>query len=843
MKNAGINGGFRAVMGPRPGILADGSPRQVSRRSRRAVIRRSKRSLLIGAMQMSTLMGAAACRSLPVRFPPRIKVSRMPFASLRHFGICLGLSLCALHGALVTAAESETGEQIYRRLCVDCHGAKGEGTEEYRTPLLGDRSIPDLARLIAKTMPKDEAEQCVGEDADKVAAYIYDAFYSPAAQARNNPPRVELSRLTVRQYRHTVSDLVGSFRNEGNWNAELGLKAEYYKEKRFRREDRIIERIDPQVNFDFGLSNPAPEKYDGNDFSIRWEGSVQAPETGIYDFVVRTEHATRLWINDNQRPLIDAWVKSGNDTEYRESIFLLGGRVYPLKLEFSKAKQGVDDKKQAKPTQASIALLWKLPHRAVEVIPARYLRSQRFPETFVVQTPFPPDDRSVGYERGTSVSKAWDTATTDAALETADFIVKRLNELAGTRDDAEDRQAKAREFCQRFAERAFRRPLSDEQRELFINQQFDKAPDVESAVKRVVLLVLKSPRFLYQTIDTDQYAVAERLAWALWDSLPDQNLRDAAKSGQLQSREQVVQQAERLAAHPRAQAKLRDFFVQWLRLDHMTEISKDPQGYPEFNVELATDLRNSLDMFVEEVIASEASDFRELLLADSLYLNGRLAKFYGADLPPDAPFTKVALEAGERAGVLSHPYLLAGFAYTATSSPIHRGVFVARSVLGRSLRPPPEAVSPLAPDLHADLTTRERVALQTSAESCMSCHEMINPLGFALEKFDAVGRLRKEEKSKPVDATGHYETRSGERTNFNGVRELATFLAASEETHEAFVAQLFHYLVKQPIGAYGQDQLPELRRHFAENHFKMRRLMVDIGVTAALETPPPPGGP
>ena len=115
--------------------------------------------------------------------------------------------------------------------------------------------------------------------------------------------------------------------------------------------------------------------------------------------------------------------------------------------------------------------------------------------------------------------------------------------------------------------------------------------------------------------------------------------------------------------------------------------------------------------------------------ADYVYLNGRLAQLYGANLSADAPFQKVTLEQGERAGLLSHPYLMSSFAYTATSSPIHRGVFIARSVLGRVLRPPPEAVAPLAPDLHPDLTTRQRVAIQTQPESCRSCHGMINPLG------------------------------------------------------------------------------------------------------------------
>src|SRR5205823_479800 len=195
-------------------------------------------------------------------------------------------------------------------------------------------------------------------------------------------------------------------------------------------------------------------------------------------------------------------------------------------------------------------------------------------------------------------------------------------------------------------------------------------------------------------------------------------------------------------------------------------------------------------------------------------------------LPADAPFQKVSLKSGERAGVLTHPLLLAHLAYTSTSSPIHRGVFVARNVLGVSLRPPPDAFTPLAPDLHPTLNTRERITLQTSPRACMSCHNVINPLGFTLENYDAIGRFRDREKGKPVDASGSFVTRSGEAKKFKGVRDLARFLAGSDEAHEAFVARLFHHLVRQPVLAYGPDKLAELRRFFAENDYNMRRLIV-----------------
>src|SRR5262249_3590757 len=254
---------------------------------------------------------------------------------------------------------------------------------------------------------------------------------------------------------------------------------------------------------------------------------------------------------------------------------LLGGRAYPLRLEFSKAKQGVDDSKKfvgpPQPIPASVALAWKLPRRAAEAIPSRYLSPHRQPEAFVVTTPFPPDDRSFGWERATTISKAWDQATTDAAIEAAGYVAAKLDELAGlgpasrepgpgsgnpaeirfdarpgSRVSAADREKKLREFAAAFVERAFRRLLTDDQRRRYVESQFTKAGDPEAAVKRVVLLALKSPRFLYRELDggRDAYDIASRLSFGLWDSLPDQELLEAAAAGQLATRDQVIRQAE-----------------------------------------------------------------------------------------------------------------------------------------------------------------------------------------------------------------------------------------------------------------------------------------------------------
>lgn len=741
-----------------------------------------------------------------------------------------------------------SGEQVFHDQCARCHGKGGEGTpDNYPDPLAGDKSVAQLTNYIHESMPDDADEKCSAEDAAKVAAYIYDAFYSADARTRNKPARVELSRLTVRQHENAIADIIGSFRPAVEWGTERGLHAEYYNSREPKGDARKIERTDLEVHFDWGQSSPDPEKLDAQEFSAKWRGSVLAPDTGSYEFIVRTEHAFRLYVNDLDVPLIDAWVQSGSDTEQRGEIRLLGGRLYALRLEFSRAKLGVKDKEKAKQKKAefrpnahsSVSLEWKRPNHTPEVIAARFLSTNVAPPLFVLQTRFPPDDRSVGYERGTAISKAWDEATTEAAIETAGYVAAHIKDLSGANPSKPADEPILRKFSTMFAEQAFRRPLSDEQVQFYVNHQFDSAPDLITAVKRVVLLVLKSPRFLYREIDGtpgDQFDTAARLSFGLWDSVPNRELISVARKRELGNRAQIVAQLERMLPDLRTRSKLREFLLIWLKASQPRDLSKDPKVFADFTADVASDLRTSLELSLDDVLDTPSSDYRQLMLSDSFWFNGRLANVYGVEMPPDAPFQKIGFEPNHRAGVLSHPYLLASLSYNDTSSPIHRGVFLTRSVMGRVLRPPAMAVAPTPADLNANLNTRERVAQQTQPEACQGCHAMINPLGFTMENFDAIGRFRDSEKNRPIDSTGSYLTHTGELEKFKGLKDVAAFVAASEESQTAFVKQLFHHAIKQPIFAYGPNELHDLQQQFAKENLNIHKLLVDIVASSAAPT-------
>lgn len=754
---------------------------------------------------------------------------------------------------IIAQVPEHPGAVIYKKLCVDCHGPHGEGVKgKYDEPLHGNRTVEALSKRIARTMPDDDVGACVGEDAKRVSDYIYDAFYSPKAFARLQPPEFDVARLTIAQYRASVADLVGRFRPgfDKPPGPERGLKAHYSglaiekpttdvappaekppvkkDDKQKKQPDKTrFDRSDAQVNFSFAAGSPDPEKIGPEEFNIRWEGSIIAEETGMYEFIVKSENGVRLWLNDPKATLIDGWVSSGSEVrEMKKSLFLLGGRSYPLMLEFFKFKEKT----------ASVKLEWKPPHGVVEIIPQHNLSHDRLRELMVVKTTFPADDRSAGYERGTGVSKDWDQATTEAALDVAAHVDLHLDELSGTKANAPDRVEKLKLFARRFAEAAFRQPLTEKDAQRFIDRQFQAVKTPEMAIKRVVLFTLKSPRFLYPDLPEpgppNDYEVATRLALTLWDSIPDQALLKAAAEGKLRTHDQITAQAGRMIVDPRTKAKLSGFFHHWLELERAETISKDPKSFPNFDAAVLADLRTSLNLFLDEVVWSEHSDYRELLQADYLFLNERLAKLYGKTVSGDA-FQRVSFDPKQRAGVVTHPYLLSAFASSKQTSPIHRGVFLTRNIVGMTLKAPPMAVAFEDAKFDAHLTMREKITELTKNNSCMGCHRTINPLGFSLENYDAIGRWQTKENDKPINAVTTFATDEGETIKLTGARDLVKFAVEHPDGHRAFIHQLFQHTAKQAVNVYGPDTLEDLRQSFTASGFNIRKLLADIATIAA----------
>ena len=778
------------------------------------------------------------------------------------------------------AALLKRGKAVYALQCAECHGDKGQGVKDvYPKPLIGDESLSSLTRRIEETMPEGNPEACVGEEAAAVARYVYDTFYSPQARAAAlSQLKPQLQRLTVGQFRRSVADLVGSFRRDYDkpYTQKRGLTmritGRHPSEKDKNNQKKWIGRqlADSEPFIEIADKSPWDDLDRAERISATWTGAFMAEATGEYEFVFRTPNGFRVWFNavgGEASPRIDGTVVSGEGIrEEKFSAYLIAGTAYPIRLEW-----GVG----AKEPQGSFEMLYKPPAGPLQRVPARVLIPQTTPKVVLIATPFPPDDASLGYERGTAISAAWHEAVVQAAMEVAAQVGDDLNALAGTKADDPQRAEKIRKFCDEFVTRALRRPLDDAMRKQFIELPFASTDNADLAARRVVLLTLCSARFLYPEAGVEQpddYTVASRLALYLWDSLPDASLREAAARGELTSPEAILGQARRMLNDRRAKAKLDEFFLHWLQLERAVNVDKDGEVFPEFDGALLADLRVSLQKFIDHVVWSEKSDYRELLQANYLFLNDRLSKVYGvqpaaadeaakADAakaeneqpaeeakdkeakdaqgkqkesqPTGDDFELVELKDEPRSGVLTHPYLLTVLAYRDNTSPIHRGVFLTRNVVGRQLKAPPNAIE--FNDTHFDpnLTMREKVTLFTSDSACMACHSTINPLGFSLENFDGLGRFRTAERGKPINAESDFPADDGSNVRLRGPRDVAQLAVQSPLSRRAFVRQLFQHTVKDDTTSFSPQLLDELESQFAKSDAHIRNILSVLAAKAA----------
>ena len=735
--------------------------------------------------------------------------------------------------ALVLQAGAKDGKAIYMEHCASCHGDKGQGVaDEYDEALVGKKSITSLTKYIHKSMPEDNEDAVIDDDARAVSEYMYHAFYSPEAQAKLKPVRKDLLRRTQHQHRRALSDLVASFRGNNHLGDKNGLHARYFnKEKMNNQKGKLVERTDTWIGFDI-KSDHKIDKLNPNAFSINWSGSLLPPETGSYNFRISTPNGARLWLNNTDQrsdPLVDAWVSSNNKMRSVEkSIFLLGGHSVSLYLDYVSYKE----------KESSIRFEWKPPHGTWQPIPQRYLFPKRSQIVAIPSTPFPADDASMGYERGSSISKAWREAVTNSAIEITNHIFEDIDRLARTKVSDKDRHNKLREFCAAMAERAFARPLTAERRNRYVDGIFDQSKnDTDAALKRSLLLTFTSPYFLYPDLNVnaegkpDQFTLASKLSLALWDSIPDRTLLDAARNGHLANDNQINQRIDRMIGDPRSKEKLHRFYFNWLNLAEKDDLKKDGKAFPGFDQNVIADLRTSLTLFIEQIVWSEKSDYRQLFLSGDLPMNKRLAEFYEIEAPKWG-FANVPAKK-HRAGLFTHPYILSAFSYHNQTSPIHRGVYLSRNVLGRFLKPPPNAIEFKDADFKPDLTMREKVTEITKDNSCMSCHSIINPVGFGLEHYDAVGRFRTHEKKKPINSTSDYPTEDDKTVRINGAPDLAKLAVESPGAHRAFIKHLFHHLVQQPTNSFGFTTMDKLHEDFTKNNFNIRHLVKTIAKTSA----------
>ena len=337
---------------------------------------------------------------------------------------------------------------------------------------------------------------------------------------------------------------------------------------------------------------------------------------------------------------------------------------------------------------------------------------------------------------------------------------------------AADAECRAR-FIREFGLKAFRRPLSQPEVERYATLFADEAGRTRTrkfldGAEIVVEAMLQSPNFLFRAERGGpgrQYEIASRLAYFLWDSMPDAELFEDAAQGKLGTPAEIDKQTRRMLADSRAHQSVDEFAAEWLRFDRLLTSVKDRRQYPQFSAELAKSMTEETGRLIDDAVWNDRN-FTTIFTADYAFVSSELASLYGLPAPA-AEFTRVAFPAdSDRAGIIGEATFLALTSKPGETSPTARGVFVREQFLCQRVPDPPPGTNNNLPPVTEDkpVTNRERMSAHATQQPCAGCHQLMDPIGFGLEKFDAVGARRDQlklmfHKRHDDDDEGHHRAR------------------------------------------------------------------------------------
>jgi cytochrome c551/c552 len=398
----------------------------------------------------------------------------------------------------------------------------------------------------------------------------------------------------------------------------------------------------------------------------------------------------------------------------------------------------------------------------------------------------------------------------------------------------------ATEILSAITRRAYRRPVSDDDvarpLEFFQSSRVDST--FEEAVGAALGAILMNPNFLFRVeiapaeiesgsvYKINEFELASRLSFFLWSSLPDDQLLDLAEQGVLSNDEILEQQVQRMLADSRSKNLATNFAGQWLQLRNLEAFSPNVRDYPDFDDNLRQAFRTETELFLDSVLQEDRSII-DLLQADYTFLNERLAKHYGISGVYGSRFRRVQLgENSDRGGLLRHGSVLSVTSFANRTSPVLRGVWVLDNIYGAPPPPPPPNVPALDETAVASaLPMRERLAQHRNNPVCASCHNTIDPVGFSLENFDAVGRWRDNEGDNPVDVAGGLPGMEP----FTGVAGLETgLLTRPELIADTITEKLMTFALGRGVEYFDAPAIRKIVREAEAENYRLSSLVLGI---------------
>ena len=402
--------------------------------------------------------------------------------------------------------------------------------------------------------------------------------------------------------------------------------------------------------------------------------------------------------------------------------------------------------------------------------------------------------------------------------------------------------AVAREILQKFTDRAFRRPATAQELDGLMGlfgRSRDAGDGFEASMKQALTAVLVSPHFLFRgepQVEPDnpgavhrisEHALASRLSYFLWSTMPDDELLRLANKGRL--RRNLDAQVRRMLADPRSRALVDNFAGQWLQLRTLDIVAPDEKLFPGFDAELRSALRAETEALFEHILRKDRP-VTEFLTADYTFVNERLARHYGLKDVAGREFVRVSLQGSGRRGVLTHGSVLTLTSNPNRTSPVKRGKWILENILASPPPPPPPGVPALeSKETHG--TLRQRMDAHRDNPMCASCHAKMDPLGFAFEHFDAVGRFRDKDGDAPVETRG--ELVSGER--FADHEELSRVLSDARQAEflRCLSEKVLTYALGRGLEYYDRPAVAAI-----ETRLRQRGLRFSALIQAVVESVP-----
>jgi hypothetical protein len=451
--------------------------------------------------------------------------------------------------------------------------------------------------------------------------------------------------------------------------------------------------------------------------------------------------------------------------------------------------------------------------------------SARFPGPFGAS--------QTGYSTEPAVNVVGEVGVEDLMLAAEDIALAlpdRIPDLLPCASEANT--ACAEEYLSTIGRRAFRRTLTDSEREMLLavyeSERADEATFPE-AIAVMTAQMLQMPAFLYvmeRPAEDDEprklsdLEIASRLSFYLWNSIPDDELLDRAENDELEDADAVYEEARRMFDDPKARRGFSRFFREWTQVRELEVASKDITLFPFLDETLADAINDSFERYVTDAVRS-GKTLEQLLTEPTTIINAELAEFYGVDAVDD--WTEIDLPDDRYAGIVTQPAVMAGLAHATETSYVLRGRFIRQRLLCEPALPPPGNAMTAFNELDKpeDPTARELSDLVLARGDCFGCHQLIDPAGLALEHFDAVGRYRSEYESGKSIETADVVTVDDDELAFDGPIDLMRQISTLPQVQDCFARQVFRYEAARMETDDDDCAIAQLREAFTESEGRL----------------------